>query len=153
MSLDFWRAALSVALVGAIGLSACTNNQKSHGYAPDDSDLAEIEVGISKKNDVIAAAGQPVVRNIHYGESWFYVSTQFSGIGFERSKIVDREIVAVSFDNNELVSNVERYGLDDGRVVALSRRVTETNLGRLSVIEQLLRSLGRIDPTELLDRN
>ena len=153
MSLSLWRTALSVALIGFIGMSACTAIYRSHGYVPNETDVAEIEVGVTERSDVVRALGQPAVRNSQYGESWFYIRTDFRHFNYEQTKIVDREIVVVSFDDSGPVSNVERYGLEDGRVVAMSRRVTETNLGRLSVIEQLLRSLGRIDPAELIDRN
>ena len=74
-------------------------------------------------------------------------------MGYREAEVVNREVVVVSFNAGGQVSNVERYGLEDGRVVALSRRVTETNLGRLTIVEQFLRSLGRIDPSELINRN
>jgi hypothetical protein len=44
------------------------------------------------------------------------------------------------------VSNVERFGLADGRVVPLSRRVTETNIQGSGLIRQLLGNLGNFDP-------
>ena len=53
-------------------------------------------------------------------------------------------MLAVSFDNRGVVRNIERFGLEDGRVVTLQRRVTETGVVDRVLVRQLLRNLGRI---------
>ena len=55
-------------------------------------------------------------------------------------------MVAITFAESGQVENVERFGLERGKVVPLSRRVTETNVKGLSLIQQLLGSFGRIAP-------
>jgi hypothetical protein len=59
--------------------------------------------------------------------------------------------VAVSFTEAGLVSNVERFGLQDGQVVVLSRRVTESNIRSLGLVRQLMGSLGRVSAGQLLN--
>jgi hypothetical protein len=49
------------------------------------------------------------------------------------------------------VSNVERFGLEDGQVVALSRRVTETNIKGVSFIRQLMGNFGRLTTDQLVN--
>ncbi|MBC7156656.1 MAG: outer membrane protein assembly factor BamE, partial [Rhodobacteraceae bacterium] len=39
---------------------------------------------------------------------------------------------------------VERFGLRDGEVVALSRRVTETNVRGVTFIRQLIGNIGNL---------
>ncbi|MEM7295897.1 MAG: outer membrane protein assembly factor BamE, partial [Pseudomonadota bacterium] len=63
---------------------------------------------------------------------------------------VEREVVVVSFGADDVVTNVERYGLEDGRVIALSRRVTDGPEQDSTFLRQLLGSIGRFDPTQLL---
>ncbi|KPQ14077.1 MAG: hypothetical protein HLUCCO18_16175, partial [Rhodobacteraceae bacterium HLUCCO18] len=46
-------------------------------------------------------------------------------------------------------SNVERFGLEDGNVVALSRRVTDSNVQGIGFLRQLLGNLGRINLDDL----
>ncbi|MCB1399310.1 MAG: outer membrane protein assembly factor BamE, partial [Rhodobacteraceae bacterium] len=62
-----------------------------------------------------------------------------------------RQVVAVSFTEAGLVSNVERFGLQDGQVVVLSRRVTESNIRSLGLVRQLMGSLGRVSAGQLLN--
>jgi hypothetical protein len=54
--------------------------------------------------------------------------------------------VSITFTEAGRVQNIERFGLERGKVVPLSRRVTETSVKGLSVIQQLLGSFGRIGP-------
>ena len=66
-------------------------------------------------------------------------------------KIIDRQLVAVSFDGDGTVSNVERFGLEDGRVIALNRRVTDVAVKSPGLIRQLLGSIGNITSDDLAD--
>ena len=45
-----------------------------------------------------------------------------------------------------MVENIGRFGLEDGRVVEISRRVTETNVKGLNLIQQLLANIGQFNP-------
>jgi outer membrane protein assembly factor BamE (lipoprotein component of BamABCDE complex) len=53
-------------------------------------------------------------------------------------------VLAVTFNEAGTVENIARYGLEDGKVVQISRRVTETNIKGISLIGQLLGNFGRI---------
>ena len=131
---------------------ACAPIVRNHGYVPLPEDLALLEVGISSKKDVRETVGHPAATNTKYGDDWFYVANQFEQVGPSKPKEVNREMVVVSFDGAEILSNIQSYTLRDGRAVLLTRRVTETNLGRVSFIEQMLKGLGRIDPTSIFEQ-
>ena len=85
-----------------------------------------------------------------YGESWFYVSSRFQISGANEPEEVERRVVEVAFSDSGMVSNVATYSLEDGRVIPLTRRVTENNLGRVTILEQLGRAFGRVDPGAIL---
>jgi len=63
---------------------------------------------------------------------------------------IDRQLVAISFDTRGVVQNVERFTLEDGRVVAISRRVTDSNIKGISFIRQLLGNIGNIRAGDIL---
>ena len=144
-----------ITIVGIVLLlfASCSSIYQNHGYVPPDDSLQEVEVGISNREAVAEAIGTPAIQNSRYGETWIYAASRFKIRGYLEADEVDRQVVAVSFDEAGVLSNVERFTLEDGQVIVLSRRVTELNLGRLSVVEQVLRGLGRIDPTSILDRD
>ena len=130
--------------------AACTDVVRRHGYTPSDPELSQIEVGATGRDDVVAIAGNPAHIDERYGESWFYVSSRFRISGANEPEEVERRIVEVAFSDNGKVSNVATYSLEDGRVIPLTRRVTENNLGRVTILEQLGRAFGRIDPGAIL---
>ena len=66
---------------------------------------------------------------------------------------IDRQLLAISFNPQGNVSNVERFTLEDGRVVVLSRRVTETSVQGVGFIRQLLGNVGRLRADQFLDNN
>ncbi len=57
----------------------------------------------------------------------------------------------MTFDQSGVVSDIARYGLDDGRVVQISRRITDNGLNNVSFIRQLLGNIGNFDPASALN--
>ena len=130
--------------------ASCTDIVRVHGYAPSDPELSQIEVGATGKEDVVAIVGSPAHIDQRYGESWFYVSSRFETSGASEPEEVERRIVEVAFNDSGTVTDVATYSLEDGRIIPLTRRVTENNLGRVTILEQLGRAFGRIDPGAIL---
>lgn len=141
-----------LAMAGCIVLlSACSAIYRDHGYVPDDTSLEQVQVGVSSRQDVADAVGRPSASGLLNDQGWYYVQSQFKHLGPFRPEEIDRQVVAISFDQRGIVANVERFGLEDGQVVPLSRRVTETNIRGISFIRQLLGSFGRLRADDLLD--
>ena len=58
-------------------------------------------------------------------------------------------VLAVSFDQRGVVRDIERYGLEDGRIINLTTRTTETGGRELGVLEQLFGNLLNLDAEQL----
>jgi len=130
------------------GLSACSPILRSHGYAPNDEQLAEIVVGVDTRDSVAEAVGSPSVSGVMRDNAWYYVLSEWKTVGYRAPEVTDRQVVAISFDGNGTVSNIERFGLEDGRVIPLNRRVTESNVQGISFIQQLLGNIGNFRPED-----
>lgn len=134
------------ALVAALGLSmACTPVIRNHGYVPIAEDLALISVGVDTRETVTAAIGPPSSGGVLNDSGFYYVASRFRHFGAFAPQETNREVVAISFDSEGFVSNIERFGLEDGQVVALSRRVTDSPVQNSTFLRQLLGNLGRFD--------
>jgi len=142
------RACVAVAAIAV--LSACVAQTRNHGYVPSDSELGQITVGTDTMQTVSTVVGRPSAEGLLDATGWYYVRSQFETLGAFAPKEIDRQVVAISFDGNGVVSNIERFGLEDGRVVALSRRVTTSNTRGVTFLQQLFGNLGRIDTSALL---
>ena len=141
------RICATVVLI--LSMAACSAIYRNHGYTPDDDQLEMVEVGRSSRDDVAAAVGRPSVQGVLDESGWFYVQSQFKQVAYNAPEEIDREVVSISFDDRGIVSNVERFGLEKGRVVVLSRRVTQSNVQGVTFLKQLFRNLGRVDTAGL----
>ena len=153
MSLTARVRTAAVGLLLAVALAACAPIYTRHGYVPDDRDLAKITVGQSTTEDVGLMLGRPAAIGVMAGSSWYYVGSRFKQVGPMAPQEIDRQVVAISFDDAGKVSNVERFGLKEGQVIALNRRVTTTGVKTMGLLTQLLGNLGRFNASDLLNRN
>ena len=140
-----------VAVIAIIGLSACATLFDSHGYVPDPELLDEIVVGQDTKETAERILGRPSTRGIVDDRGWYYVKSDYERFLWRERVEVDRQVIAVSFAENGVVSNVERFGLEDGQVVVLSRRVTTSNTQGVGFLRQLFSNIGNINPGDFFD--
>jgi outer membrane protein assembly factor BamE (lipoprotein component of BamABCDE complex) len=143
------RAIAVLALVGIV--SACTPIYTNHGFVPTDQDVEEIMVGVDTRETVAAIVGRPGAAGLLTEEAWYYVQSRFEQVGYQEKEEIDREVLRISFTEDGLVENIERFGLEEGRVVTLSRRVTTSNTAGIGFIRQLLGNIGRINLDNILN--
>lgn len=139
--------ALAMCLAAATG---CTPIYRNHGYVPSERELEDVVVGESTREDVADFVGRPAASGIMAGSGWYYVGSRFRHYGARAPQEVDRQVVAISFTEEGVVENVERFGLEDGRVIAISRRVTDSNVKGIGFLRQLLGNIGRVNAGDLL---
>ena len=139
-------AVFALCLLGA----GCSAQYRNHGYVPSEEDLAEVVIGVDTRDSVAETLGAPSAGGVLEGGGFYYVRSRVKTVGPARPKEISRELVAVTFDGNGTVANIERFGLEDGRVVVLSRRVTDNGLNDISFIRQLFGNIGNFDPSGVL---
>ena len=148
------KMAITRARAGLLGLvvlaAACSPTYRNHGYVPSDDDLTRIEVGVDTRETVAADVGRPSAAGLLNDVGWYYVQSRWKHSGAFSPKEENRQVVAITFTEEGIVENVERFGLEKGRVVALSRRVTESNIKGLSFLSQLFGNIGRLRADQLI---
>ncbi len=129
--------------------AACTPVFKNHGYIPPAEDLAEIKVGVDTRDSVIEAVGAPSSAGVVRDSGFYYVRSRIRHYGPRRPEVVERELLAISFDQRGVVRNIERFGLEDGIVIPLERRVTESSVQDNNFLRQLLGNIGNFNPANI----
>ena len=129
------RALAGVCLAILVG---CAPQFRDHGYVPLDEDLSSIQVGRDTRDTVAEKVGTPSIAGVLDESGYYYVSSRVKRVGMMRPEVIDREVVAISFNPGGVVTNIERFGLEDGRVVTLSRRVTSESTTSKGFLRQLL---------------
>ncbi|MEM9349415.1 MAG: outer membrane protein assembly factor BamE [Pseudomonadota bacterium] len=137
-------------ICATLALGACAATFRDHGYAPTDAELQEIIVGVDTRATVEDVVGRPSTSGVLTESAYYYLFDRRRQFAYQAPEVVDRQLVAISFDNDGVVSNIERFTLEDGRVVPLSRRVTDSAVRDTTFIRQLLGNVGRFDPGRIL---
>ena len=139
---------MAVAMVA--GLSACAPIVKNHGYAPVAEEVADIQIGIDTRGSVRRKIGRPGATGVFSKDGWFYVQSQVEHYLYNAPEVVDRRVVVILFDENDIVASVNQYGLDQGRIIDLETRVTPTHGRELTILQQLLGNISTI-PTDVFE--
>ena len=133
-------------LAVSLAVAGCTATYRNHGYIPPEEELQELVVGIDTRASVEDVVGSPTAGGVLEGGNFYYVRSTVKTFGPRRPEVVDRQVLAISFDEAGVLQNIESFGLEDGRVVTLSRRVTDSNISNVSFLRQLLGNIGRVGP-------
>lgn len=142
-----------IILVASLALAGCSPTYRNHGYIPSDEDLQELAIGIDTRASVEDLVGPPSSGGLLEGGDYYYVRSRTKTFGIRAAKETERQVLVVSFDAAGVLQNVEQFGLEAGRVVRLSRRVTSSAVGNVSLIRQLLGNIGQFDATDALSRD
>ncbi len=143
------RALIGVLL--ALSISACTATYRNHGYVPSEDDLAGLIAGVDTRSTVDDVIGAPSSSGVLTGGDYYYVRSRFRHFGAYRPEVIERQVVAVSFDESDTIANIERFSLADGRIVPLSRRVTDSSVVGNGFLRQMLGNIGNIDPSKIFN--
>ena len=145
------RRAAGLLLAGVVAFAAaCAPVFRNTGYVPTEDELALLVIGSDSRETVGATIGRPGTAGLLNDVGWYYVQSRWRHYGALPPKEEDRQVVAITFSEKGVVENVERFGLEKGRIVALSRRVTDTNIKGISVLQQLIGNIGQVNTEQLL---
>jgi outer membrane protein assembly factor BamE (lipoprotein component of BamABCDE complex) len=143
------RAALALALVA--GIAACAPTTRIHGFVPSQADVSRITPGIDDAFTVEEVLGRPSSSGLLSDGAWYYVQSTVQNYTYNPPRVVDRTVLAVTFDANGIVRGIDRYGIEDGRVINLTTRTTETGGRQMGVLEQLFGNILNIDASQMAE--
>ncbi len=139
-----WRKALMVGSCAA--LLGCSPIYRDHGYIPPPEDLEQIVVGIDTRDSVEETLGAAASGSVLGDDAMYFVRSRIKTVAMLEPEVIDRTVLAISFNEVGVVSNLETFGLERGQVVPLSRRVTSSGVRDTTFLRQLLGNIGRITP-------
>ena len=145
-------AGLVLATIIGGGLSGCAASVRNHGYAPDTELLAEISVGRDTRGSVQRKIGRPSTTGVFTNTGWYYVAATVEHYTYHEPEVTDRRIVSVQFGPNDVVTGVNVYGIEEGRIIDLQTRTTPNQGRQLTIIQQLLGNMGSLSAEQVLDQ-
>ncbi len=141
-------ASMAIVLALMTALAGCTAMYKNHGYVPPDGDLQQLVPGVDSRATVDDVIGAPSVAGVLSGGDYYYVRSRVKTYGMRRPEVVDRQVLAISFDSQDVIANIERFDLRDGRAIPLSRRVTDSSVAGKGFLQSIMSNFGNLNPSE-----
>ena len=136
------------------GLMACTPVVTNRGYISDAANEAKIKPGADTKATVQEQLGYASTTATFGGDNtWYYISQTEKQVVFFTPTVLNRRILAVSFDKDGKVSTMRHYALKDGHVISFETRETPSRGKELTFLQQLLNAEASQDTTPLQDVN
>ncbi len=151
MDVRFLRRAAVLAALAGSALGACAPTVQIHGYVPPAEDVAQITPGVDTTATVEETLGLPTSTGLLRDTAWYYVQSTFESYTYNPPRVIDRTILVVSFNPEGVVTGVGRYGIEDGRIINLTSRTTDTGGRQLGVLEQLFGNLLNLDAEQFID--
>ena len=103
-------AGFALVLCGALA-AGCAPTVQVHGYVPSATDIARIRPGFDDTGSVEEILGRPSSNGVLRDSAWYYVSSVVENYTYHPPRVVDRTVLAVNFDQNGVVRDIQRYGL------------------------------------------
>jgi outer membrane protein assembly factor BamE (lipoprotein component of BamABCDE complex) len=131
-------------------LVACGPLVRTHGYMPNPSEIALIEIGTDTRENVAEKIGRPPIQSLLTEDGWYYVQTNILQVGSKAPVEQGRKVLFISFDAKGIVANVAEFGQNRGQIVVLSSRVTQSDIRGISFLSQLMGNAGRVNAEDIL---
>ncbi|MEK9759335.1 MAG: outer membrane protein assembly factor BamE [Paracoccaceae bacterium] len=141
---------LALVLVMAT-LAACGGQYRNHGYMPLAEDVGALIVGVDTRDSIIEVMGVPTTGGVLTEEAMYYVRSRVHHKGYVKPNEIQRDVLVLSFDKNQILRNVERFGIEKGKLIRLEHRVTEAPGGDRSVLQQIIGSIGGFNPNSIVN--
>lgn len=129
--------------------SACSPTYRNYGYIPPQEDLDAIVVGVDTRSTVQQTLGSVGASSVIEEDAVYFVRSRVRTLALLEPEVIERQVVAVSFDQAGVVQNIETFGLEQGQIVQLSRRVTDSSVADRTFLRQLFGNIGQFRPGAL----
>lgn len=134
--------ALCTCVLSLSFLNACSPTIDTRGNLPDDEQLSQISTGMHKA-DVVTILGTPSTVSAWDDNEWYYIGYQTETFAFFKPEEFDRKVVALAFDPEGTLKQVDVLTKEDGKNVTPVARETPTSGNEFSIWEQLVGNIGR----------
>ena len=124
-------------------IMACAPVIDNRGYFFDDRSVDNIEKGVTNKEAVRETFGSPSSQSVLNNGAYYYIYSRFVTESYRAPEEVDRKVLAIYFDENKTVRDLAVYELEDGIIVPIVARTTQTQGSELTALQQIFGNVGR----------
>lgn len=133
------------AAIAVLGLAGgCTALRSHQGYIIDADLVNSVQPGVDNRTSVIQTLGKPSFASQFNNGEWYYVARDSRNLAYMNPKARSQLTLKIAFDQQGVVSNITRTGLDQVASVRPYRKVTPTLGRKRSFFEELFGNIGSV---------
>lgn len=136
-----------IVLALALVVSGCIKNEENRGFVTDFTDFSAIQKGQTRE-EVQANLGSPSSKSAFGKETWYYIGMKMQTQAFHDPKVVNQDVVSITFNDEGKVDSIDRQKNNGGRDIKVAKDITPTGGNKVGLAEQLLGNLGRFNPKD-----
>jgi len=143
MQTSFFKCAGAIAVMTIA--AACSPTVTMHGHRMDQDALAQIQPGVTSREEVVHLLGSPSATGTFDGERWYYISQRSEQMSFYQSQITAQDVIAIDFDKAGVVADLGKRDVTAALDVTPSTAKTRTMGNEFTLMEQFLGNVGRFN--------
>lgn len=124
-------------------LAGCTVPVNQLGNLPKPDDIGKIKTGATDKAAVTSLLGSPSSVAAFDGDTWYYISQQTRQVAFFSPELLDQQVIAIHFNKDGIVTEIDRKNLDDRQIVTPNPNATPAPGRDFTFLEQLIGNFGK----------
>ena len=134
-----------VLVFSATLIASCAPRLEIHGSKLDKYKLDKIVAGSTQKKQVLSILGSPSTKNDFGKKSWIYIATNTKTTAFFNEQLISRKITKITFDKNDIVTEITQFTEKDQKAITHLTRQTPTAGQEITLIQQFLGNIGRFN--------
>lgn len=134
-----------LSLVALLLISGCiTKNISQKGYIFDDSDLSNINVGLTNRENALQYLGCPLNKSNFDKNIWIYYSYKTKEVLFFKPKLMEQKVLVLEFDNEtDILKNMSLYKINSSGY-ELIKGTGEVGEEKENVIKDIFKNIGQV---------
>ncbi|MBL4603875.1 MAG: outer membrane protein assembly factor BamE [Emcibacteraceae bacterium] len=126
-----------------ITISSCSTIKDYRGYVPDQKLIDAIRADVDTKETVMSVLGNPTMKATFDDSNWYYYNKRTERWAFLKEKVIEMNILAISFDDENYVSEIKHYTVADNKVIDVVSKKTVTHGKDINFLAELFGNVGR----------
>lgn len=123
--------------------NGCIKTIHISGHLFKEGEIKSLEQA-KNKQDIENILGSPTSVSDFGQETWYYITTKKETIAFLPDKVIEQNIIAITF-KKDLVDAIYKYSERDANRVRLVSEYTATKGNDISATQQLFSNVGRFN--------
>lgn len=137
----------SLVIILILLCAGCSKEYTHHGYNFEHNSFEAIKIGETSAAQVLTELGTPTTESTFGKKYLYYISNKVEKLAFFDPKIVEQKVLVIGLNQNDVVSEIQEFTLDDANHIMFSESKTQIRGNTLTPAEQILTNIGKFNKT------